>query len=52
MKRVRQNSYVKRELIRRRVEKRQRAISKTVSVLASIALVFCIEVCMFALFLM
>lgn len=52
MKRTRQNTYVERELRRRRIEKRQRVIAKVSNGLASIALVFATEVFMFALFLM
>lgn len=44
--------YVKRELRRRRIEKRYRVISKVKEVLASIALVIGAEVLMFALILM
>lgn len=52
MKRTRQNTYVERELNRRRIEKRQRFMSNVSNGLASIALVFATEVVMFALFLM
>ena len=44
--------YVKRELRRRRIEKRYRVISKVKEVLASIALIIGAEVFMFALILM
>lgn len=44
--------YVKRELRRRRIEKRYRVISKVKEVLASIALIIGVEVFMFALILM
>ena len=44
--------YVKRELRRRRIEKRNRVISKVKEGLASIALVIGAEVFMFALILM
>ncbi len=52
MKRIRQNTYVERELRRRRIEKHQMVIDNVSNVLASIALVFVTEVFMFALFLM
>lgn len=44
--------YVKRELRRRRIEKRNRVISKVKEGLASIALIIGAEVFMFALILM
>lgn len=52
MKRIRQNTYVERELIRRRAEKKRRIIEKVTNALASFALIVCAEVFMFALFLM
>ena len=52
MKRIRKNSYVKRELIRRRAEKKRRFIEKVTNVLASFALIVCTEVFMFAMVLM
>lgn len=52
MKHTRQNTYVERELLRRRIVKRQRIIRKIIDGLASIALVFTFEVVMFALLLM
>ena len=52
MKRIRQNTYVERELIRRRAEKKRRIIEKATEAIASFALIVCTEVFMFALFLM
>lgn len=52
MKRIRQYTYVERELIRRRAEKKRRIIEKATETLASFALIVCTEVFMFALFLM
>ncbi len=52
MKRTRQNTYVERELRRRRAEKKRMVIEKVTNVLASLALVVCTEVFMFALVLM
>lgn len=52
MKHTRQNTYVERELRRRRIERRQRIIHKVAEGIASVALVVTFEVIMFALFLM
>lgn len=52
MKRIRQYTYVERELIRRRAEKKRRIIEKATEAIASFALIVCTEVFMFALFLM
>lgn len=52
MKHTRQNTYVERELARRKAMKRQRIIDKAVNGLAGFALVIGAEVFMFALFLM
>lgn len=52
MKRIRQYTYVERELIRRRAEKKRMVIEKVKNVLASLALIVCTEVFMFALVLM
>lgn len=52
MKRIRQNTYVERELRRRHIENRQRVIARVSKILANTALVFVTEVFMFALFLM
>ena len=52
MKRIRQHTYVERELIRRRAEKKRRIIEKATEAIASFALIVCTEVFMFALFLM
>lgn len=52
MKRIRQNTYVERELIRRRAEKKRRTIEKAKNFLAALALIVCGEVFMFALVLM
>ena len=52
MKRIRQYTYVERELIRRRAEKKRRIIEKATEDIASFALIVCTEVFMFALFLM
>lgn len=52
MKRIRQNTYVERELRRRRAEKRRRIIEKGTNALASFALIVCAEVFMFAMVLM
>lgn len=52
MKRIRQYTYVERELIRRRAEKKRRIIEKATEAIASFALIVCAEVFMFALFLM
>lgn len=52
MKRTRQYTYVERELIRRRAIKKCRAIEMFQNILATLALVVCGEVLMFALVLM
>lgn len=52
MKRIRKYTYVERELIRRRAEKKRRIIEKATEALASFAIIVCTEVFMFALFLM
>ena len=52
MKRIRQYTYVERELIRQRVERNYRAVEKVKKFLAVLALVVCTEVFMFALVLM
>lgn len=52
MKRIRQYTYVERELIRRRAEKKRRVIEKVTNVLAILAFIVCTEVFMFALVLM
>ncbi len=52
MKQIRQNTYVERELLRRCIEKRQRIIDKVKNGLASIAIVFCADVFLYALVLM
>ena len=52
MKRTRQNTYVERELRRRRAEKKRRIIEKVTNALASLALIVCTEVFLFALVLM
>lgn len=51
MKRIRQYTYVERELIRRRAEKKQRIIEKATEALASFVLIVCTEVFMFAMVL-
>ena len=52
MKRIRQHTYVERELNRRRAEKKRKIIEKATNALASLAFIVCTEVFMFALVLM
>lgn len=52
MEHIRQNSYVERELRRRREEAKRMVIAKVSEVVSSIALVFCTEAIMFAFVLM
>lgn len=52
MKRIRQYTYVERELIRRRAEKKHMVMKKITNFFAALALIVCTEVFMFALVLM
>lgn len=52
MKRSRQYTYVERELIRRRAEKKHRLIEKVTNALVGFVLIICTEAYMFALILM
>jgi hypothetical protein len=52
MKHTRQYTYVEREMIRRRAEKKRRVIEKVQNILATLALIVFGEVLMFALVLM
>lgn len=52
MKHIRQYTYVERELIRRRAEKKRMVIEKVTNVLEGLAFIVCTEVFMFAFVLM
>ena len=52
MKRNRKYTYVERELIRQRAEKKCRIIQKATNILAGFAFVVCTEAFMFAMVLM
>ena len=52
MKRTRKNTYVERELCRRRAEKKRMVIEKVTNFFGSLALIVCTEAFMFTLVLM
>ena len=52
MKRIRQYTYVDRELIRRRAEKKRRIIEKVTNLLAGFAIIVCTAVFMVVMVLM